>query len=995
MVAGPLLLALAGGLDLATGWLYTFTRHAPADSRPTISLLDCVADQSKRLCSGLVWASSASPKRIVLYPWHGWDFLHQFEPGLFVAFFVLAVLSFSAIGSPNAIRVGKTIISLFPKTRWSKQASTNQGLGLEVKNPKEKAKKTRGENVNDENQLEEAGSIPALKIGSEPDSPLKAWQSSLVLGGYLPRMWESDPGYFYLDREVQPVPYWLTLNMLRTNLVIVAPQGSGKTYSVYRPMLTFMRRSHSVAIFWDSKGDDFDPAYFDYNFDPENPAVSIKLNIFAGQNPTQAGERLAEALIPDLGGDKQYFSNNAKDALAALVAAHNIAYEHNPKLTDLLNYLTDPKKVLNLHDMVLEGQRGPEQYEEALRLASQLQRVMQLADNKNTDVLGSLATALNPLVTGSAAKVVVTNSDEAEEVYTIEELLQKPGLIHLSLPVAKSPRLAPILGRLVLSQFTYAVLSPDCNRQLFKMAAVDEARHFITENVANGMAQARSNNAGYVMALQTLTQIKDDSLLDTIFAVSGTKIVMAGVGEKDARRFSDTFGQLELPYVTHSQGQSRGTTHNNASGYSRGQEYEVFGGNSGSETRSSRNTSHGRGRTSSQSANSLTSTRVRPRFFPAEIRELSQFLAVVESSDAQGRRWFAQVIDMRLGTVNRLENQVLDQLRSLKNLQKRTSQPASGQKDKSQPDKLQAPPADQGQTAGITNGSNNNEPQLKNSDGEVQEIGHAGTGVSPRQPSESEPVKPGPSGRKRFLTVRFLPVETKTSPTNPQSGEVERNEIGEKEQAEKEDTKEAAQACPENTPTGFPGVTGTVSAGHVRELTAQPPTEAGVGEPQSVFEKELEQNDEMPMPEKKTAPLQPQPLAENQEKEALFVQSSFLNKTGAADFEVKAPTPSVTGNKRSLAAMPAPDPIPDEPPASLGQAPGQVPVSISEQELEEEQKAALAPGAAPALKKTRKKRITKVEGEIIPAPVTPVIKESAVEGVESGKTGQKEPAGLL
>ena len=120
LVAGPLLLALAGGLDLATGWLYTFTRHAPADSRPTISLLDCVADQSKRLCSGLVWASSASPKRIVLYPWHGWDFLHQFEPGLFVAFFVLAVFTFSAIGSPNAIREGKTIISLFPKTSSSK-----------------------------------------------------------------------------------------------------------------------------------------------------------------------------------------------------------------------------------------------------------------------------------------------------------------------------------------------------------------------------------------------------------------------------------------------------------------------------------------------------------------------------------------------------------------------------------------------------------------------------------------------------------------------------------------------------------------------------------------------------------------------------------------------------------------------------------------------------------------------------------------------------------
>lgn len=940
----PLLLALAGALDLLTGWLYTVSHHVEIDDRLTVKLVDCLLDHTKSLCQGQVWASPNSSERIVLYPWHGVEFLQQFEPGLFLAFFALAILSFSAIGSPNATRMGKMLLATLRSNKGVKQAAANRELALEVKNPKdkekgkEKEKNKRGKNKNgkdsgqEEETVGEVGIIPALDIDTGPDSAVKAWQSSLILGGYLPRMWESDPGYFYLNREERPAPYWLTLNMLRTNLVIVAPQGSGKTYSVYRPMLTFMRRSHSVAIFWDSKGDDFDPAYFDYNFDPENPAVSIKLNIFAGQSPTQAGERLAEALIPDLGGDKQYFSNNAKDAMAALTAAHNIVYERNPKLVDLLNYLTNPQKVLSLHDMVLESQRGPERYEEALRMAALLRRVMQLAENKNTDVLGSLATALNPLVTGTAAKVLVTNPDEDENAYTIEELLKKPGLIHLSLPVAKSPRLAPILGRLVLSQFTYSVLSPDCNRALFKMAAVDEARHFITENVANGMAQARSNNAGYVLALQTLTQIKDESLLDTIFAVSGTKIVMAGVGEKDARRFSDTFGQLELPYVNHSQGQSTGATRNNGSSYTRGQEYEFFGGQSGHEARSSRNTSNGRGMTKSQSTNSLTSTRVRPRFFPAEIRELSQFLAVVESSDAKGRRWFAQVIDMRSSTVNRLENRVLEQLRHLRDLQSRSS---ASRKVKH------------------ANGTSSTDTEIKE---EVVEPGNTEKALS------ENPTVSAPRLRPRLYTIRFMPPETGV-PKPVSRVAVENDEAKQTEQQPTPHLARSGQADPvmaevkeepilrakedpklEDTTNGFPPV--TTSTG-TKEQTSptQTPTEAVAEEFQSVKQqdgKEVFEGVKNPLTENKVKP---------------FVQTSFLN------------------NPASVAT-------PDVDKAT------QEPVEIES-----------SPVAAPAPKNPRKKRVARVaEGEVSPksAPEPSAASITVVgTGVGIGKEIPADPTGLL
>lgn len=677
LVILPFLVSLAGGLDLLTGWLYTVARYTRADPRTVVSVFDCLADQTRKLCQGVRWASATGPKRLVLYPWHGWDPINKLEPYLFSGCFFLAFMAFIAIGNPRMAEISRILGHAFGFGSGGKNKAnkTLERLSLEITEGKSENKKGK-DSSKGESQARPLGPIPRLEL--DKDCLDTAWRSNLIIGGYIPRLWESDPGYFYLDRQAAPVPYWLSLNMLRTNLVIVAPQGSGKTYSIYRPLLAFMRRSNSAGIFWDSKGDDFNPAFFDYNFDPTSPRNSFKLNIFAGATPAEAGERLAEALVPDLGGDKQYFSNNAKDALSALTAAHAAGFGLNPTLRELLDYLTTPDNVQNLHDRVLEKLRGPENREEALRLSTLLHRVMHLAENKNTDVLGNLATALSPLVTGTAASVLETNPGPG--AYTIEELLRRPGLIRLALPVAKSPRLAPILGRLVLAQFTYAVLSPDCNRSLFKLAAVDEARYFITENVASGMAQARSNNAGYVLALQTLSQIKDESLLDTIFAVSGTKIVMAGVGDKDAHRFSNTFGTLELPYVTHSQGFTSGSSRNSGTSYSRGQEYESFGGQSGREARSSRGTTQGKSQTSSSSEASSTATRPRPRFFPVEIRELAQFHSVIESSDDQGRRWFAQVIDMRASTVSELEGQVLDRLAALKKARAKSKKEKASQK---------------------------------------------------------------------------------------------------------------------------------------------------------------------------------------------------------------------------------------------------------------------------------------------------------------------------
>jgi hypothetical protein len=641
LVLAPGLLAVSGGLDFLSTWLYTLSHHVQSDPRPTVNLLECIQDQTKELCRGVVWASPASSQRMTLYPWHDAGLINRYEPWLFIGFFALAFLSFAAIGNPKAARIGQTFNAFF----GFKKVGGAKGK----------------DNLFDLSPEPENGPVPRALLDLE--HPGDFWNKHLLLGEFVPRHWETNPGYFWFDADAKPIPYWLNLNILRTGVVIVAPQGSGKTASIFKPLRTFVDRSRSMGIFFDVKssenangtGTDFPPELFDLNFDAARPD-SIKLNLFAGQTPAQAGERLAEALIPDLGGDKAYFSNNAKSAMATIVSSFHAIFNSYPTLVQILNYLSNPENLGNLHKRLLNRVGGP-QGADFLRLSTLLQRVINLSQNRTTDTLGNLATALEPLVTDVAARLLVTNPESG--AYTVEQLLKEPRLIRLALPVANNPRIYPIIGRLVLAQFTYGVLSPECNRQLFKLIAVDEARFFITDNVANGMAQARSSNAGYALSFQTLTQIRDETLLDNIFANAGSKLVMGKVGDKDAERFSRLFGIIELPYLSHSSGTNQGTNRNNGHSYSRGSEFEFMSsGLSGYESRATRATNSGHSASSGSSQGTNLSTRARRRFMDSEVRELEQRHAIIESSDDHGRQWFAQVINMDARRVKELELEV-------------------------------------------------------------------------------------------------------------------------------------------------------------------------------------------------------------------------------------------------------------------------------------------------------------------------------------------------
>src|SRR5579859_822639 len=463
----------------------------------------------------------------------------------------------------------------------------------------------------------------AAQYKRQPDKltmpPVRA--DEWILGWMVERTWNPDPGEWALQKTQQL--FTLTAEHLRVHLLVVAPPGAGKTFNILNPILRLCRRLQATCIVFDVKGDpvkpddklDYNPAEFDITIDFTRPAESTRLNLAASGDPREIGEQLGEALVYDPGADKSYFANLAKDALGGLWAAHVAAYKAHPTFRRILAYLRDEP---SREDLLAELKRAG--YTADSDELLDVERVKQLAESKNSDLLGNLDLALAPLARGEISQMLVTDASGV----SIADLLQQGKRVRVILPVARYPRVAPIIGRLILAQYTNAVLDPACDRERLKAILVDEAHWFVTPAIASGMAQARGNFGAYVLAFQDLPQIANETLRDQIFAVAGNKLVMNGVVDYDGDKFSRLFGARERLYISRSRNISSGTSSSRSSGQA--QHASGYGSQA----------SHAASRSVSESSGESRQTRLRPDWLAAEIREMPQWHVLIERRDGQG-----------------------------------------------------------------------------------------------------------------------------------------------------------------------------------------------------------------------------------------------------------------------------------------------------------------------------------------------------------------------
>jgi hypothetical protein len=467
-----------------------------------------------------------------------------------------------------------------------------------------------------------------------PPPPLQVGRAEWVVGWVVARTWNPDPGTWVTTRTRDL--FRLTAQHLRVNLLVVAPQGAGKTSMVLNPILRLCRRTGAACLVFDVKGDpttpheqpDFDPREFHVTFDFAHPERSARLNL-AGGTPHEIGEQLGEALIYDSSGDKAYFVNNAKDALGGLFAAYGVVYGQIPSFRQTLHLLRSKEARADLQDAL--HQIRPAEPAGTLAAADallDLARIDQIVDGKH-DVLGNLDLALAPLARGASADLLVTD----DSGWRLADLLNEGARVRIVLPVARQPRVAPIIGRLILAQFTTSVLDPTSNRQRLKLVLVDEAHWFITPSLPSGMAQARTNFGGYVLALQDLAQISDTALREKIWGVATNRLVMAGVGDYDAAKFSRTWGEQERLYITRSRTESTGSQTSRSQGHG-----QHSGGSAGGAVLGGGSTQQHTSRTAiaTHAAGEQHQLRLRAEWLPAEIHDLPAHHVVVERRDATG-----------------------------------------------------------------------------------------------------------------------------------------------------------------------------------------------------------------------------------------------------------------------------------------------------------------------------------------------------------------------
>lgn len=426
----------------------------------------------------------------------------------------------------------------------------------------------------------------------------------------------------------------LTRNEARLNTLIVAPQNTGKT-TLMRDYVSWCICNGYNVIVTDPKGDDYaeQAQYATHRLDLDDPERSHKLCVWdpRATTPRKKAEVLAEAIIPDPGAEvsaeAHYFAANARTALGNLCEAWVTAYT-----------ITTPTRTVpgrmptlaELRDLLLR-QEARDQLRERLsrdsRQFTDLEEVDKLTrPSTNSDPIGNLRLALNVLVKETEGILV----GEEEGGYSIDELMRGQGtFLWLRVPISRHPEAAKVLVRLVVQLYTSAVTDPTMSDHM-KLLLLDEAHQFLTQSIATGMAMGRGKWGGFVLAFQSLAQIRDATLRRDILSTAGNKVVMGALEIEDAEYFSRAFGIHRRPLRSQTTSISTGESIGRNVGSSHGGGSLFAGSGIGAGHNSSGRST---GKSRSDSFGETVQLQLIPDWEPAELRSLPSAHAVIEWRD--------------------------------------------------------------------------------------------------------------------------------------------------------------------------------------------------------------------------------------------------------------------------------------------------------------------------------------------------------------------------
>jgi hypothetical protein len=320
---------------------------------------------------------------------------------------------------------------------------------------------------------------------------------------------------------------------LGTSLLVVGPSGAGKTRHVIAPVAESLAlqaltgRCAVVVVCGAGTAVGADSAY-DVVVRIGDPASAHDLDPYAdADDPDEAAGFLAEALAGDL---DIIGAERAATALAQLLGPYRAAYGRFPALPVLRELLEgDPAALSDLRERLADDQHTAMRRELEARIRQ---------SGAPGDAGPVLADRLALLDRPAFADFFCSGGDTIRP-FSLRAVAHHPLRVRIDLPERGHEEASRLIARLVLAQFCGVVR--DGSRDHFAGLVLDDATGTVTPESVRRMQRLRSQNAGVVLALRTVSDVPE-SLHGPLYGAVGCRMALSGVTTWDGSRFADAWG---------------------------------------------------------------------------------------------------------------------------------------------------------------------------------------------------------------------------------------------------------------------------------------------------------------------------------------------------------------------------------------------------------------------------------------------------------------------
>ncbi|MCZ4603757.1 ATP/GTP-binding protein [Streptomyces sp. Lzd4kr] len=320
---------------------------------------------------------------------------------------------------------------------------------------------------------------------------------------------------------------------LGTSMLVVGPSGAGKTRHVIVPVvesLALQALTGSCAVVVVSSAGT--PVGADSSYDVVvrvgDPASVHDLDPYAdSDDPDEAAGFLAEALAGDL---DSVGAERAATALAQLLGPYRAAYGHFPALPVLRELLEGhPAALSDLRRRLDDGRHAAMRRELEARARQA---------GSSGDPGPALADRLALLDRPVFADFFGSGGDTIRP-FSLRAVAHHPLRVRIDLPEHGHEQASRLIARLVLAQF--ASVAREGSREHFVSLVLDDATGTVTPTSVRRIQRLRSQNAGVVLALRTVSDVPEP-LHGPLFGAVGCRMALAGVTTWDGSRFADAWG---------------------------------------------------------------------------------------------------------------------------------------------------------------------------------------------------------------------------------------------------------------------------------------------------------------------------------------------------------------------------------------------------------------------------------------------------------------------